>query len=330
MNSSGDLIVLLVILAIIGAAMLPRRWRGSGTAYGTARWANADDLRRAGMLDDGDGLILGKTRDGQLIRMFRYVHLAIFSPAGGGKTVSFATVWLMTKRLASMVVNDLKGELYRLTSHIRRAMGQKVIRLDPARKCGEGEDGFNPLDLIGDGPECVDDCRACAEAICPEATGGERDPHWNEQSVNLCTVLLVFICTTLKAAERNLVSLRTLLSQEDLCLAALAAMREKGGVFANLAGIVEQLQSKEEGGGWSKEGSSVFSVAHRHTAFLDSPALIRSVSKSNFDARELLKGNMTIYLIVPPHLQEAWSRWNRLVISSLIRLIGREAEQENK
>lgn len=328
MNSTSDLLILLIVLAVIGALLLPRRWRGSGTAYGTARWANLDDLHSAGMLADGDGLILGRTRTGKLIRMFRYVHLAIFSPAGGGKTVSFATVWLMTKRKASMVVNDLKGELYRLTSHIRRAMGQKVIRLDPARICGHGEDSFNNLDLIGDGPECVDDCRACAEAICPEATEGERDPHWREQSVNLCTVLLVFICTTLKAEERNLVSLRTLLSQEDLCLAALASLRAKGGVFANLAGIVEQLQNKE-GGGWSKEGSSVFSVAHRHTAFLDSPAMIRSVSKSSFDAHELLKGRMTVYLIVPPHLQEAWSRWNRLVISSLIRLIGRESEQEN-
>jgi len=329
MNASGDLIVLLVILAILGAAMLPRQWRPSGTAHGTARWANMDDLRRAGMLRTGDGLILGKTRTGRLIRMFRYVHLAIFSPAGGGKTVSFSMVWCMTKRFGSMVVNDPKGELYRLSAHIRRAMNHKVIRLDPARVCGPGEDTCNPLDLIGDGEECVDDCRALAEAMCPEAPEGERDPHWREQAVNVCATLLAFICTELKAEERNLTSLRALLSQENLCLAAVAAMRAKGGVFADLAGIIEQLQSKEEGGGWSKEGASVMSTLHRHTQFLSSPAIIRNTSKSSFDARELLNGNVTVYIIVAPHLQEAWSRWTRLVIASFIRLIGREAEQEN-
>ncbi len=330
MTPSSNLIVLVVVLLLIGAAMLPRQWRPSGTAHGTARWANMDDLRRAGMIRDGDGLILGKTRTGRLIRMFRYVHLAIFSPAGGGKTVSFSTVWCMTKRHGSMVINDPKGELYRLSSHIRRAMNHKVIRLDPFGVCGPGSDTFNPVDTIGGGEGCLDDCHALMEAMCPEAPEGERDPHWREKGVEVGSALLAWACTDLKEEERNLVSLRALLSQEDLCLGAMAAMQRKGGIFANQAGIIEQLQSKEEGGGWSKEGASIISTLHRHSSFLDSPAIIRSVSKSSFDPRELLHGNMTIYLILPPHLLEAQSRWLRLVIASFVRLIGREAEQENQ
>ncbi len=330
MNSASDLFVLLVILAVIGAALIPSPWKGSTTAHGTARWATIDDLRRAGMLRDGDGLILGKTRTGRIIRMFRYVHLAIFSPAGGGKTVSFSTVWLLSKRFGSMIVHDPKGELYRLTAHIRRGMGHTVIRLDPFESCGPGSDTCNVLDLIADGPECVDECRALMEAACPEAPEGERDPHWREQAINVGAALLAFICTEIKAEERNLTSLRALLSQEDLCLGAVAAMRAKSGVFADLAGIVDQLQSKEEGGGWSKEGASVMSTLHRHTQFLSSPALIRNVSKSSFDPRELMNGKMTIYLILPPHLLEAQRRWLRLVIASFIRLIGREAKLENQ
>src|SRR5579885_3586699 len=159
MSASGNLIVLLVALLLIVAAMLPREWRPSGTAHGTARWANMDDLRRAGMLRNGDGLILGWTRTRQLVR-WNPVHLLICSPAGGGKTVSFSTVWCMTKRHGSMVINDPKGELYRLTAHIRRAMGHKVIRLDPFGVCGNDSDTFNPLDTIGDGEGCLDDCRA--------------------------------------------------------------------------------------------------------------------------------------------------------------------------
>ncbi len=273
MNPSGDLIVLLVVLAIIAAAMLPRQWRPSGTAYGTARWANMDDLRRAGMIRNGEGLILGKTRTGRLIKMSRYIHTAIFSPAGGGKTVSFSTVWLLTKR-GSIVVNDPKGELYRLTAHIRRAMGEIVVRLDPFEVCGAEPDTFNPLDLIRD--DCVDDVRALAEAMVIR-TGEEKDPHWNDQGANVIAALLAFICAEITAEERNFSSLRDLIALEDLRNAAVESMKGKGGIYARMAGVIDQLEDKEKAG--------VLSTAHRHTTFLDSPAIIKSVSKSSFDAR---------------------------------------------
>lgn len=296
------------------------RWHGSGTAFGTARFANARDLRAANLFAKR-GLILGRTkRDGRLLRMCRFVHLAIFSPAGGGKSTSFCIPWLLTESVMSMVVLDLKGELFRLTAAVRRAMGHTVIRLDPFAVCGKGSDTFNPFDLADDGLECVEDARPMAEAMVTR-TGEEKDPHFNDQAANLITGVVSYILADLQPEQRNLSSLREIVTQLDLSEAAVAAMQNKGGVFARMAGVIAQLEDKEK--------ASVYSTVHRHTTYADSPAIIANTSSSSFDARQLLTGKMTIYLILPPHQLEAQARWLRLVIASLIRLIAREGTQEN-
>jgi len=320
MNNGSDLLVLLVLLAVIGAALIRPRWRGSNTAHGTARWASEADLRRAGMLAR-DGLLLGRAPSGATIRMPRYTHLSVFAPTGAGKGVSFIVPWLLTYKRGSCVVLDPKGENFNLTAEKRRKLGQKVVRLDPFGVCGPGADSFNPLDLVGSEADCVDDARAMAEAMTVR-TGEEKDPHWNDQAANVITGLLAFILSRIRQGERNLSSLRELVTDAGACESAIELMRGMGGVFARLAGVIAQLEEKEKAG--------VFSTVHRHTTFLDSEAVMGSVSTSSFDARELLKGNVTLYLILPPHQLEAQSRWLRLIIASLIRLIGREGMKDGK
>jgi type IV secretion system protein VirD4 len=92
----------------------------------------------------------------------------------------------------SVLVNDPKGELYRATAEKRRAMGQRVVRLDPFSVCGPGGDTFNPLDLITDKAEGIDDARALAEALVVR-TGEEKDPFWNDPAANILTAGLACI-----------------------------------------------------------------------------------------------------------------------------------------
>lgn len=327
MNSSGDLIVLLVILAIIGAAMLPRRWRGSGTAYGTGRFAPVADMQRAGMLH-GNGLVLGQLRDSTLIRMNNVVHTSIIAPTGAGKGVSLIVPWLRQCIPGSCVITDPKGENYRLTAEWRRAQGHEVIRLDPFEVIGRGGHSFNPLSLINDGPGCVDAAHVLAEAMVIRS-GQEKEPHWNNMAANVMRGFLSFILSDVAERDRHLLALRDMVTDYELCMGIVAKMKEKGGVFARMAGVIEQLQSKEEGGRWTREGSSVMSVINEQTSWMDSPAIVENIAKSNFDARRLLTGRMSIYIILPPHEIEAQARWMRLVIAALVRLIMQEGTQEN-
>jgi len=51
-------------IGIFVLACLAKRGYGALTAYGSARWANASDLRKAGMLGAKTGLIIGRVSEG--------------------------------------------------------------------------------------------------------------------------------------------------------------------------------------------------------------------------------------------------------------------------
>jgi|SRR5579884_1581701 len=329
MGNASDLLILLVLLAVIGAAIMRRPWRGSGTSGGTARFCMVADMERAGMLE-GNGLVLGQLRDSTLIRLPKNtVHTSIFAPTGAGKGVSLIVPWLRTCIPGSCVITDPKGENYRLTAEWRRAMGHETIKLDPFEICGPGSQTFNPLSLIPDGPGCVDDAHVLAEAMVVRS-GEEREPHWNNMAANVMRGVLSLILADMADKDRNLLTLRDILTDYGLCMNCVAALKAKGGVFARMAGVIEQLQSAEEGGRWTREGASIMSVINQHTTFMDSPAIARNIAQSNFNPRLLLTGQMSIYVILPPHEMESQSRWMRLVIASLLRLIMREGKQENR
>jgi type IV secretion system protein VirD4 len=160
------------IVGFVGvAAAVKKRGRKLFTAYGTARWAEEEDLERAGMLDAGDGLILGRTgyrrpsliaaiksllsptvaapeacrrflaalsspgsvwARPSLVRLPRSaVHSAIFAPPGAGKSTGIAIPFLLTSSQSCVVV-DFKGELALATAeHRHRFFGHDIIILDP-------------------------------------------------------------------------------------------------------------------------------------------------------------------------------------------------------
>lgn len=50
MRDGEQLAMLILVFTIVGLGMYYRRWRGSGSSHGTARWATDKDLKKAGML----------------------------------------------------------------------------------------------------------------------------------------------------------------------------------------------------------------------------------------------------------------------------------------
>jgi type IV secretion system protein VirD4 len=162
--------MLAAIVAVIALTMAGRKGLGL-TAFGTARWANADELERAGMLSDRPGLILGHitrlrprfftalkglfdrgipswdacerfvlsmrklqpSASPAEVRLSNAVHTAVFAPTGVGKGVSCVIPHLLNCP-DSMVVADFKGENAQLTAkHRREKFGHRtVILLTPA------------------------------------------------------------------------------------------------------------------------------------------------------------------------------------------------------
>jgi type IV secretion system protein VirD4 len=175
--------VLLVAYGLVLVAVLfPWMWlvigiavvylckkRHSWHAFGTARWADINDLWAQDMVDGGNGLIVGHIGDStggfaairglfnpaipshiacqqlfqnrrkpprKLVRLNRPPHILVCAPTGVGKGVSCVLPHLLTCP-DSMVVLDYKGENARISANARRKMGHEVVILDPAlhNKC---------------------------------------------------------------------------------------------------------------------------------------------------------------------------------------------------
>jgi type IV secretion system protein VirD4 len=364
------LILAFVLLGYVIVAVMPgwfvivvvlfvfaRRGYTQLSAHGTARWANLEDIRKAGMLG-GNGLILGRMFTGAppvlpalfgllnprtdstvacerflssiqrrkreklspLIKM-NAVHTMVAAPTGVGKGVSIVIPHLLNCPESTIVV-DFKGENARLTADARRAMGHKVVILDPFKVVG-GTDTFNPLEFINkDSQLAIDECRDLANALVVR-TGKENEPHWNDSAEAFITAVIATVVFYGEQGDRSLQTTRPLLTNPEKLAAVIDLMRASDCASGMLTRLGEQMLHPQE-----KERGSILSSANRHMRFLDTPIISANTRTSSFDPAELLTGKMTVYLVLPPEHMRAQAGLLRMWIGSLLRAVVRGGLQE--
>ncbi len=351
----------LLIAFIVLAALLGGKKAYNLTAYGTARWANAGDLKRAGMLG-GTGLPLGRINTGRpsfwtalrdlfdrsipsaevcerlmrsmrklqrvdpqqdMVRLNKAVHTAVFAPTGVGKGVSLVIPHLLGCPDASVVI-DPKGENARLTAdHRRREFGHRTVLLDPFQAVTQKPDAFNPLDAIdATSRTALDDCRALAEALVVR-TGEEKERHWDDSAEAWIAGMIALTVVYAEGEDRSLQAVRSLLTNPVKMQQAIELMCKADAWDGMLARMGHQLQHFT-----GKELSSVLTTANRHLRFLDTLAIAANTKASSFDLAGLRDGRMTVYLILPPEYLRTQSALLRMWIGSLLRACVRNGPQE--
>ena len=354
-----------LLVSVVVAWRNWRGWRGSGDAFGTARPSGFADLLAYRMLRGGDhSLILGRTSyinppsrrlalrslvspqvpsplacrlalaaflapkwlRREIISVNDHVHVGTFAPSGAGKGVG-AVVPNLRHYRGACVVNDTKGENYKLThKHRRKRFGHRVVRLDPFYLQGPGGDGLNPLDFIDAGAaELLDQCRDLANMLVVRS-GTEHDPHWNDRAEQVLTAFICFVCACERdPARRNLLTVRALIASRDAYTAAMQMMRQTEGFHGVVKRQGDQLTWLQD-----KELGSVLSVAQRHTAWMDSPAVAGCLSASSFDPRALKQGRMTAYLILPPERLVTLAPLMRTWLGTMLRVLTRGEASEKR
>src|SRR3954452_772401 len=76
-------------------------------------------------------ILIGRDYDGSYLRMGGGEPVALHARTGTGKSVSMSIPNAFTWP-GSMIVLDVKGEIFNATAGHRAAMGQKVYRFSPA------------------------------------------------------------------------------------------------------------------------------------------------------------------------------------------------------
>lgn len=350
---------MVIFWAVVWVVVVAKRQYTRLTTLGSARWADADDLRRAGMLDATSGLILGRITDSRrrfwpalkalfdprvasdvacekflqlfrkkpaehLVRLPNAVHTAVFAPTGVGKGVSCIVPFLKSCS-ESCVVLDPKGENAKLTGDYRREVfGHRVVILDPFREVTQNPDRFNPLDCIKKSSSlAIDDCRdAAAELVV--TTGEEKDPHWPQSAEAWIAGMLAVTAYYGEPGDRSLQTVRTLLSNPaklDAVLKLMCSSDEPwGGMLARMGHELTHYKGDEF--------ASVRTTMNRFMRFLDTLAVAENTKSSTFDPSDLCKGKMTIYLVLPPDRIPSQTSLLRLWIGSLLRAVVRNGLQE--
>ena len=339
-----------------------RRWKGDPTAFGSARLAGVFDLVRHVMLGGDDGMILGRASlcepstltqavrgllspavdsatacrvflaslrggcDRRLIRIRKYVHLLTVAPAGAGKSIAVLVINLLSFRGSSVVV-DPKGELFKLTSLVRKVIfGHKIIRLDPNGLVGPAEstDGLNPLDFIDENAiDFIDECRALADMLVLEK-GTEHEPHWNARAVDILTGFIAFVCALERdLAKRNLKLVLSLVSSPVSFKEVIRTMQSIPafhGVLRQMGDEMTWIKGRELGG--------VVSTMSRHIGFLKSPMVTACLSKSTFDPHWLRSDKLTVYLVLPSEKLRVLSPLMRVWLGVMLRQLTRHGASE--
>lgn len=318
-------------VAFIGGALACIFWlagrRRVLTSHGSARFASAREITRAGFLH-GSGLVLGRDQRGRLLRMPDWaVHALICAPTGTGKGVSVIVPTLMTYTRGSLIVLDLKNaETYKLCAAMRRQLGRQVVRLDVWDVAGPDllpAGRFNPLSLLVPGSRTlVDDARMLAVAVILRRQN-EHQPYFNDMSTKVLHLLILFVALHAGEEERNFGSVVALANNPAAFLEAVSrsmVSKEAGGALAELAGSVSYLfGSREQQRG--SEFHSVMSTLATHLAAFESEAVKAAFSATTIDLAGLRRGELDLFLCMDAARLESHQSICRLWLTALLQFL---------
>ncbi|HZX70541.1 MAG TPA: type IV secretory system conjugative DNA transfer family protein, partial [Rhodanobacter sp.] len=306
--------------------------------HGDARFAGLADLRKAGLLKQTpQSLLLGKYK-GRYLWLGGAQHVITISPTRSGKTTSVAIPVLLSY-LQSMVVLDVKGELFKATSGWRESEGQRIRVWAPYDEAGNTH-RFNPMTcLVGMDPgKRIGEIQTIAAILYPDEHA--MDPFWTSQSRAAFTAFASYLFEawdhqvdglTARKAQADLMSavnvsphfpsLERILrfssgmdgqSTRETLQAVLKDPRyafvspQTRTVFGNLVGLAEQTFS------------SVIATTQAPLQQFLNPTLAAATNATDIDIASLRKRPTTLYVIIPTNKLDESSKLLNIFFSTVI------------
>ncbi|HFK9659060.1 TPA: conjugal transfer protein TraG [Pseudomonas aeruginosa] len=279
----------------VAIAMSIRRSRQSRlvTTYGSARWAEATDIRSAG-LDRPAGVFLG-LHDGQYLRHEGPEHVLTFAPTRSGKSVGLVIPTLLSWT-GSAVVHDIKKEIWTATAGWRSRFSHCLL-FNPTDPLSAA---YNPLLEVRRGSHEVRDVQNIADILVDPEGALERRNHWEKTSHAL---LVGAILHVLYAGEdKTLRGVANFLSDPacpfEVTLHEMMTTRHLGdGTHPVVASAAREVLNKSE-----NERSGVLSTAMSFLGLYRDPTVAEVTSRCDWRIADLIAAEhpVSLYLVVPP------------------------------
>lgn len=182
-KSSAGIFVALCVLFTLGLI----KWyiKRRGMVYGRSELANFFDVKKTGLLDKQKGIFLGYFGSRPLFDDSQQ-HVCLIAESGTGKGVSLIIPNLFLWS-GSVIVSDMKGENFNITSGYRRSRGQDCYSFDPF---STSTHRINPLAYF-DEANPIDHLQNMGYVVFPDPEKGEK--IWVSNSRQLFIGLALYL-----------------------------------------------------------------------------------------------------------------------------------------
>ncbi|MFS2204058.1 conjugal transfer protein TraG [Variovorax sp. Varisp36] len=296
----GGVIAALSGMSATGAAIAMAVWRARMakrvTTYGSARWAEREEIDKVGLTKPA-GVFLGKTSDksGAYLRHEGPEHVMAFAPTRSGKGVGLVVPTLLSWP-GSAVIHDIKGENWNLTAGWRARFSHCLL-FNPtdARSAA-----YNPLLEVRRGAHEVRDVQNIADILVDPEGALERRNHWEKTSHAL---LVGAILHVLYAGEdKTLRGVANFLSDPacpfEVTLHRMMTTRHLGeDIHPVVASAAREVLNKSD-----NERSGVLSTAMSFLGLYRDPTVAEVTSRCDWRIADLISAEhpVSLYLVVPP------------------------------
>jgi len=284
-------------LVAVGVAIAMSIWRARQsrqvTTYGSARWAEPEDIRKAGLTRPA-GVLLG-LHDDHYLRHEGPEHVLAFAPTRSGKGVGLVVPTLLSWP-ASAVIHDIKGENWNLTAGWRARFSHCLL-FNPTDLLSAA---YNPLLEVRRGAHEVRDVQNIADILVDPEGALERRNHWEKTSHAL---LVGAILHVLYAGEdKTLRGVANFLSDPqcpfEVTLHRMMTTRHLGDeTHPVVASAAREVLNKGE-----NERSGVLSTAMSFLGLYRDPTVAQVTSRCDWRIADLIAAEhpVSLYLVVPP------------------------------
>jgi len=287
--SSGLLAVALAIAMSVWRSRQARKV----TTYGSARWADVADIRKAGLTQPA-GVFLGQ-HDGHYLRHEGPEHVLTFAPTRSGKGVGLVVPTLLSWP-ASAVIHDIKGENWQITAGWRSRFSHCLL-FNPTDASSAA---YNPLLEVRRGAHEVRDVQNIADILVDPEGALEKRNHWEKTSHAL---LVGAILHVLYAGEdKTLRGVANFLSDPaspfELTLHRMMTTKHLGDAqHPVVASAAREVLNKSD-----NERSGVLSTAMSFLGLYRDPTVAEVTSRCDWRIADLIAAEhpVSLYLVVPP------------------------------
>lgn len=301
------------ILAAVVGSVWRSRWEKRVTTYGSARWAETKDVRKAKLLKS-DGVFLGRWQN-QYIRHAGPEHVLAVAPTRSGKGVGLVVPTLLSWT-GSAVIHDIKGENWDITESWRSQFSicHKFNPVDP------NSARFNPLDDVRLGTHEVRDVQNIADILIdPEGSLQSRN-HWDKTAYALLVGVILHVLYA--EVDKTLAGCVRFLSDPSRTIKDLVNVMTEtehlpcGGTHPSVMEAAGELAKKTD-----NEASGVLSTTLSLLSLYRDPVVARATSQSDWKIDDLIGAEhpVSIYLAVPPSDISRTKPLVRLMLNQIAR-----------